>query len=433
MAQQDLNIGAIANDGTGDGLRDAMEKVQENTTELFGFKSEKIVRVKTSADFGVIDSTKVYVIDGIIDMTGVNVEVPVGGINIIGYTFDVSKLICSDGSYTMFTSPVGGSGNVLITNVAIEVTGVGSKVFDLVDTTGFNACEFNLVNFNNCTSLGVLDSYRQGLESGTGRFGGTPELEFKGAWVGGYFTDTSIARNLVDGSYCIYKAGVGFTMASRFRSNMNIDLNTTVKFFDFTPANFTNSNTLQLDGCIVTRNGVSDPSDATIIPNINHTDIASVWRNNSGIENTFIGGEFTVASEATTTITTAGVFVDLAGTYLAQDLQHFEMPSNGEAKHIGSGSRNYNVFVNMTLDSNQGNEIDLKAVVWDNSASAFVDYKTTRRVVNNLQGGRDVAFFDVTTRVVLDKDDYLKFQVANVGSTNNITAELGSDFIIEER
>lgn len=35
MAQQNLNLGAIANDGTGDGLRDAMEKIQNNTTELY--------------------------------------------------------------------------------------------------------------------------------------------------------------------------------------------------------------------------------------------------------------------------------------------------------------------------------------------------------------------------------------------------------------
>ena len=62
-----------------------------------------------------------------------------------------------------------------------------------------------------------------------------------------------------------------------------------VGFFDFSPSNFMNSNTIQLDGCLITRNGVFDPTDATISPNIDHTDIASVWRNNTGIENTFIG------------------------------------------------------------------------------------------------------------------------------------------------
>ena len=36
MARQAINIGTIANDGTGDPLRDAMDKVNDNETELYG-------------------------------------------------------------------------------------------------------------------------------------------------------------------------------------------------------------------------------------------------------------------------------------------------------------------------------------------------------------------------------------------------------------
>ena len=35
MAKQAINIGAVANDGTGDGLRDAMDKVNDNFTEVY--------------------------------------------------------------------------------------------------------------------------------------------------------------------------------------------------------------------------------------------------------------------------------------------------------------------------------------------------------------------------------------------------------------
>ena len=174
-----INVGTVANDGTGDTIR-------QGAITTNAFISDAIIRVKTASDFGTIDSTKVYVIDGVVDMGSTIIEVPAGGINITGYTFDASKLISSVASHKMFVSAVGGSGNVLFTNIGIEVTGASAKVFDLVDVTGFNACEFNLVNFNNCTSLGVIDGYRQGLESGTGRFGGTPELELKGTWIGGY-------------------------------------------------------------------------------------------------------------------------------------------------------------------------------------------------------------------------------------------------------
>lgn len=421
-----INVGTVANDGTGDTIRQAAITTNK-------FISDTIIRVKVAADFGTIDSTKVYVIDGVVDMSSNIIEVPAGGINIIGYTFDTSKLISSVASHKMFVSAVGGSGNILLTNIGIEVTGVGAKVFDLFDVSGFNACEFNLVNFNNCVSLGVIDNYRQGLESGTGRFGGTPELELKGAWVGGYFIDTSIVRSLTDGAYYLYKAGAGFTMASRFRSNANMDLNTTVGFIDFAAANFTNPNTLQLDSCIITRNGVADASDTTIIPNISATDLESVWSKNNGIPNTFIGGNLEITTEVATTITTAGVFVDLAGTYTATDLQHFDQSANGRLRHLGTNPKEYKIIVDMVLDCTAADEVDLKVVVWDDSASIFVDYKVSRRVVNNLQGGRDVAFFNFIGNLELSQNDYVKLMTANVAATNNITAELDSEFTIEER
>ena len=76
---------------------------------------------------------------------------------------------------------------------------------------------------------------------------------------------------------------------------------------------------------------------------------------------------------------------------------------------------------------------ELKLVVWDDSLSSFVDYKVMRRVINNLQGGRDVAFFTLIDNVVLDKNDYLKLQVANITGIQNITAELNTEIIVEER
>jgi hypothetical protein len=315
----------------------------------------------------------------------------------------------------------------------IDVSGVGSQVYDIVGNTGFEAIEIDRINFNNCSSLGEINTYRQGLETGTGRFGGTPELTLGGVWVGGYFIDTSIVRGLVDGAYFLYKAGVGFTMNSRFRSNQNIDLNATVGFFDFAPVNFANDNTLQLDGCIVTRNGVSNAGDTTIAPNIGQVDIASKWGENVGLPNTFVGGQLTISSESATVIGTQGVFEDLAGTYTASDLQHFDSPVNGQLRHLGSSPREYRIFVTGILESDEGDGIDLKVVVWDNSASVFLDYKVVRRVINAQHGGRDIAYFTLIDNIILDENDYVKLQVTNVDDNRNVTAELDTEFIVEAR
>lgn len=381
---------------------------------------------------GVIDSSKVYIIDGVVDLTGVEVEIPATGLSMIGYTFDISKLICSDENYTMFKSPVGGSGNVLAVDMAFEVTGANSKVFNLVSDSGFEAFEFTRVNFNDCTSLGVIDNYRQGLESGTGRFGGKPELELKGAWIGGYFIDTSIVRNLQDGNYSLYKAGAGFSMTSRFRSNQNIDLPANVSFIDFTNSNFINPSTLDLDGCRITRNGVNNPEDTNIIPNITKGELASIWKGNQGFKNTFVGGKLTVTTEQVTTIADSVSFFDLNATYTSDDLEHFDNPSLGQLRHLGNNPREYRVFFDGIIDSGSNNVVDLKLVKWDNSASSFVDIGIQTRQINALVGARDVAFFNYVTNVELDQNDYVKYQVRNRNG-NNVTLELDASYIVEER
>jgi len=392
------------------------------------------VRVTQASDLaGTLDSTKEYFIDGIIDMGSQSIEVPQGGLTITGYSFDLSKLISSAATYTMFVSPVSGSGNVLGKDYAIEVTGVGSQVYDLVSDTGFEAFEFSRVNYNDCTSLGTIDNYRQGLEVGTGRFGGKPELTLKGTWVGGYFIDTSIVRGMVDGAYSLFKAGAGFTMASRFRSNQNIDLPANASFLDFAAANFINPSTLQLDGCLITREGVFDATDTNIIPNVTASDLVSEWMGNNGIDNTFVGGEATVSVEVLTTIVSDGVYVDLAGTFSTLGLQHFDSPSNGQLRHLGDSPREYQVGGQIVLDGNANDVIALRAVIFRSASTMFENQKVQTRVVNALQGGRDVAYFVYFDNITLNKNDYVKLQVANIGATNNVTAELDSSFGVQAR
>ena len=440
MAQQDIIIGA-ANAKAGDTLHSAFTKTQANFTELYADKLQSTIvanqdNLATTLG-GTIDSTKVYFIDGILDFTGtgLNIEVPAGGLNMLGSTFDVSKIICSDASYTLFTSAIGGSGDVLGQDYAVEVTGAGSQVYDLTDATGFNAFEFSRINYNDCSSLGTISGYRQGLEVGTGRFGGKPELTLAGTWIGGYFIDTSIIRNMVDGAYSLFKAGAGFTMASRFRSNMNIDLPASASFFDFAPANFSTPSTVQIMGAIVSRNGAFDATDSNITPNMVAGDLVSAWSSNNGMPNTFEGGSIGVTTETATLNSgvAAGVFLDLDATlWTAVDLQHFDNPSGNQLRHLGITPREYKVVADFAIDSTAGNVLTLRVTKWDDSASSFITVLDQSRQVNNFVGGRDVAFFNININTELDQNDYIKLQVAN-DNTNDTTAETDSYYIVEER
>lgn len=391
------------------------------------------VIVRLASDFGVIDSDKEYFIDGIVDMAGAFIEVPSGGISMAGYNPEISKIIDSTNSYTMFKSPVGGSGNFIMDRVGIEVTGAGSQVYDLVGDTGLEVIELTGVNYNNCTSRGEINGFRQGLESITGYFGGKPQLTLSGIWSGGYFIDVSLVRSLDDGVYSLFSSGSGLSMASRFRTNQNIDLPASASFFDFQPSDFTNPSTVVIEQVIISRNGVFNSGDTNITPNMQASDLSSSWSRNKGMNNTFEGGESRITTEITTTITSSGVFFDLAGVYTASDLQHFDSPSNGQMRYLGDSPIEYKVSVFGIIDGGANDEVELKITLWDDSASAFVDYKTVVRVINNFQGGRDVAYFNFTDYVIFNTNDYVKLMVANISDTTNVTAELDTEYIIELR
>ena len=435
MAQQLINVGTVANDGGGDAWRDALIKVNANETELFSaILSNRVVVTQASDLAGTLSSTTDYFIDGVVDMGSQSISVPAGGLSLSGYNLELSQLVSTASSYTMFVSPVGNSGNVLGMDMAFSTSGVSSKVYDLTDATGNNAVEMVRVNYNNCTSLGTLNGYRQGLETGTGRFGGQPELTLAGTWVGGFFIDTSIVRSLNNAAYSLFKAGAGFSMASRFRSNMNIDLPASASFFDFAPANFVNPSTVQIEDAIVTRNGAFDATDSNITPNMVPGDLVANWSNNNGMPNTFVGGAVGVTTETTTTINTDGVFEDLDATlWTAADLQHFDNPTGNRLRHLGNTPREYTVVASFVLDSTANNVIALRVSRFDSSAASSSVVLTQTRQVNNFVGGRDVAFFNININTTLDENDYIFLEVANIGATNNITAEVDSYCIVEAR
>ena len=378
---------------------------------------------------GTIDSSKEYFLDGIIDLGATQITVPSTGITIKGYNFDASAITSSENNYTMFVSDVGGSGNVLISDLYIRASGTSSKVYDLVDATGFNAIECNTINYIACTSLGVIDNYRQGLETGTGRFSGTPELELKGVWVGGFFIDTSIVRGLTDGSYSLFKAGTGFLMSSRFRSNMNVDLPASVTYCDFSNSNFVNPSTLQITEMLMTRAGISDATDINYFPNIGVGEIAASFTGNKGLPNTFVGGKLTLTTEIATSIT-FNLPTALAGTFTASNLQHFDSPANGQLRHLGIDPREFRASFDFVLEG--GNADDMKIELVVNDGIDNVVYNSTR-VINNLVGGRDVAFYTNSVDIVLNQNEYCFWNVTNLSDSSNCTLELESSFSVTAR
>jgi len=384
---------------------------------------------------GVIDSTKVYFIDGVVDLGATQITVPPTGMTIKGHSFDISGLTSSEDNYTMFVSEsiVIGSGNLLGADYYIKVDGSGSKVYELYDATGFNAFEFARINYNDCSSLGDLYDYRQGFEEGSGRFGGSPSLTLHGLWRGGYRVTSSIVRSLAGTMTApLFKAGTLFQMNSRFLTDINCDLPTLAPFCDFSTSSFPNPSTIQFKGSIFSRDGAFNANDSNIIPNLSPSDLPCDWDNNIGIGNTFVGGNLECTTEVLTSITTAGTAVDLKGTFTASDMQHFDSPVNGALRHTGINPKEFTVNFDLVIDGVQSAEIEILLIKIDSLAAVTVESAQTR-IINNLQGGRDVAYFTGQKSVRLNQNDLVFWQVANVNATGNVTLERSSSWAVRER
>jgi hypothetical protein len=392
---------------------------------------DQIIVVKEAADLaGTLSSTVIYFIDGIIDMGSQSIEVPAGGLSLAGHNFDVSQLISSQAAYTMFTSPVGGSGNFVCKDLGITTSGAGSQVFNITDVTGFNAIEMARVNFNNCSSLGTITDYRQGLEDGNGRFGGTPELTLAGSWSGWRAT-TCIVRGM-NNITSLFKTGVGLSFSGRFITDMNCDLPAVGAFIDFANTAFVNDESLVLSGTYITRQGVINASDTTIYPNIDHTDVQSRWSDNTGLPNTNKYLEARCTTEAVTTVSAVNTYYVAAGTYTVNTATQFDMPANGEYRLL-TGNGSYFITGDFSVDGPSNAEVDIRVTKsTDGGVTWPTEINHMKRIVNNLSGGRDVAFFAISFVAELNKNDRVRIELENKSNTGNLTVEEDSYFIITE-
>jgi hypothetical protein len=400
---------------------------------------EKQVVVRQASDFDVpLKDGFNYFLDGVVDLTGsgVSLQLVSDGISSIsGYDFRTSGIICDDDNYTLFVNDGASAGRLIINNFYIQTGGTGSQVYDIEADTGTEEIVTQNLLYLNCNSLGTISGYAQALEQDTYRVGGTPEMTLDGAWSSGYFIDNSLGSQLTDGSYFIYKAGRNFSMASRFRSNQNIDLRSNIGFLDFEKSNFTNDNLLQLTDCIISRNGSFDPEDSTILPNISAAAAETLFTNCVGIKNTYAGGKITVSTEAPTSITQVSTFEQLAGTFTSSDLQHFSASSDPTIPTLTNDASNpteFTISLDLTLESRPNDVVEIRFKK-TNAMGVVTTFGNQARQVNSLVGGRDVAFFNTTENVILNEVESLTIEVTNNSTINDVTAEVGSSMLINQR
>jgi len=130
MAKQTVNIGTVANDGTGDQLRNAFDKLNDNFNEVYGnnFVTEGMLNsdIVTNAKLGVEYTASSALTSG------------------ASITVDTSLA-------DVFTMTVGHSHTFNFTNVVVgdvktlEITGSGGSYTSAFGTVNGSACTFNKI------------------------------------------------------------------------------------------------------------------------------------------------------------------------------------------------------------------------------------------------------------------------------------------------
>lgn len=254
--------------------------------QSFKDKSKEIVvRSKVDLINKILDSTTTYVIDGTLTLlTGEYVDVPAGGLTLVGYGFDVSKIQKNVSGQSIYRSPVGGSGNFITKDIEYN-SGVG-YVFDIEDSDGSHAIEMNDVNFVGCSSIGIINGYRQFTGTTCGMYGCASGFTLDGAWNGFKLTNTNGFG--FGSSAKLFTAGATLTFTNRFYIDMNISLPTGAVIADFEESNFLSDKLLQVVNCLVKVNGVIDPSfTSSLFSGIDVFSPKCYFSNNIGVKNSF--------------------------------------------------------------------------------------------------------------------------------------------------
>ena len=146
-------------------------------------------------------------------------------------------------------------------------------------------------------------------------------------------------------------------------------------------------------------------------------------------------GKITVTTEAATPISSTSTFVQLEGTFTSSDLQHFSASSDPTIPRLTNDATNpteFTIILDLTFECRANDEIELRFEKIT-SLGVVTNFGNQARQVNSLVGGRDVAFFNSTENVILNKGDSISIEVANNTGTRDITAEFGSSIMINQR
>lgn len=373
--------------------------------------------VKSASELtGDLRSDTLYKIDGAIDLGAGSITVPQGGLQIEGHGVTISSLTSTGSIFVTGTEPY--SGDLFVRGL----TFTSPSVFNLNNAGNLGAVECIDTNFTNCASLGELTAYRQGLWTNVALIFCTAGLTLSGTWAGGFFSTTAIVIGAMTGP--VFKEGTALVINGSFRSDFNaLQLGGAV-FTDIAAADIANDAAFSMEGVRV-------PGGYDAFPNMPSESVKARFRNCQGVRNTYVGGQWSVTTPATTTLSGGTNPNKLAGVTTYSDLQWFTGANDNEFVYISTQDVEVQVLALLTLSGNNNDQVSLIVRQWDDSASGYIDLATSgARTLNSAGRAEGVEIFAFGQ---LEENDRIEIWIENTTANRDVTAAVGGIVGVSER
>ena len=409
------------------------------TPPYFLYNSIKVVQ--TLSDFptpignDIFLENLLYLIDGDIDILGFTLSFGAKSqLNGVGQNISVIRSSTSGtvgNPYIFFKSTT----NLFMNDLEIVCEGTNQCVWNhigdgtVAEGESFELNRFNVLSFpaggaGHNNQMGYIKNIRQGFIGTYSAFGFENGFICAGAWAGGFRVENTLFRvfsGVAFGSDPLDPVSFQLRMASE--ANLTIPLGSIG--YDFPSTAFSFTGQYQLQGGNVSGDGVYVSDFASGFPAF---DPLANFQNNTGIQNTFQGGEWVNNIDTITTFTTVNVWTPLILTTTNKFLTWFS-EVNGIFTYNGGTPLDVTMFLTVTMTGKSNDVVQVKLV--KESALAVQNDILIRSITiagSTAQGRVESVPVSSSERLVLG--DKIRFYVRNTSGKQAITTLSNSICII---
>jgi len=411
MAKQVIGIGASANDNTGDPLRTAFDKCNDNFTELFNStKSGNFILVESLSDLPtpipgtgtiILNANCTYYITNTIDLLGGNL---LGSANttIIGSSSEVSILTSTGLGVgiplftSIYTTPIR---NIAINDVDTAIS------FDGTTNPDDTALDFTGVNFVNVPNIGVVKEVSNFI------FDKGALLNSKGLCFDGTIGTVALNNSIFSGdgaSGDIIKLLSTCVITRRFRMTYS----SVIAFSSTIGINVDVSATIPVESYIL--DTINFSGGGTYLSGVTVSDNKTNFIKCKGIQNTSEVSQYYMNGNTTTTVIAAtNTPVKVLGTTTSSAITQKFTNTDNRATYVGSLTKVFKVSATLSIESGNNNQIGIYVSKNGTVLSDSEVYGTT-------SGAGRSENIKVHTLVELLTNDYIEIWVENATAVNDI-------------